>query len=138
MIRLVLNVTRASFLRVGVEAIAISAASYGLSLVVRYWVRPDASANWITPLENLTSVMASLNTFNFPNWIAVLLATATLLTINVSFKSLLARKFVFLAAVLVAPAVLFGLIAELRVLLPTFLMLAFAVAASNNSSMANE
>lgn len=126
----VLNATRTSFIFVGMQSAIISVASYGVAIAVRHAVRPASSANWITPLDNVEKFISALTTFHFPNWLAMLAATIALLFINVSFRGTLAKKFVTIALIFFAPAVVFGLLDELRVLLPNFLMLAFAVAAS--------
>jgi hypothetical protein len=57
-------------------------------------------------------------------------AVTLYLSCSLDIREMLARRFVLLAAIFALPAVLFGYVDDLRVVLPCAVMLCFAVAAS--------
>jgi hypothetical protein len=66
-------------------------------------------------------------------WLGVLAGAMLFLAACVDFRTPLARKFVFLAVVFAVPGLVFGWFEDVRVFLPCYVMLAFAVAAGKET-----
>jgi hypothetical protein len=118
------------------EGLFISALSYAVSIALRYYIAgPSNTANRFTLLYNLKILVFALT----PNhavgwWLALLLSLFAIILISINYSNALARRFVALAVIFAVPNWLFGVISEIRVSLPTLLMMAFAVAANKEHS----
>jgi hypothetical protein len=110
-------------------AALICFASFSTTVALRaYFGGIENTGNYITPFRNYELIFGAIVRFNILSWLAMLSTAAALLIINVNLKDVKARQFVILAAAFLVPAVLVGLINEIRIFLPCFLMLSFAVA----------
>jgi hypothetical protein len=136
LIWIVLTIRPSSVPRALVEGGAICVASYGLVIATRHFMRPGGSGNWDSLGRNLQAIMGSLADFNPLHWLAMLVAIVALLALNIRLKEPLPRSFVLLAVIFSGAALVFGQINELRVHLPAFLMLVFAVASGSPSRRA--
>lgn len=124
----VLTTSPTSHVRRSLEGGAICMLSYGMALVVRALVTRSFVGNFDTLHINLSNLMTSVARFNLLDWPFMLIATTALLFTAMGAHDGPARRFVALAGIFVVPAFIFGLINELRVFLPCFIMLAFAIA----------
>lgn len=123
------------WLRRILEGGAICMASYAATMLIRYLnTGPSPTKNWTTPLNNIETLIEALTKFSPVSWLVMIVAATALFLCNLNWSVPLVRRFVLLAAIFVGPAVLFGLVNEVRVFLPCFAMLAFAVAASSRSA----
>lgn len=125
-----LTLTRADWPRRLVEGGVICGLSYGAALALKAALGPVFMANYITPAINLERLLAAFGNPNPMAWLPMLLAVVALLVSFADRRAELVRRLFALAALFVGFVALFGIVEELRVFLPTFLMLAFAVAAS--------
>ena len=118
------------------EGLFISALSYAVAIALRYYIAgPSHTANWFMPLSNLEKLAFALTQFNRVEWwLALLLSLFAIMLISISYSNALARRFVALAVIFAVPNWLFGVISEIRVSLPSLLMMAFAVAANKEHS----
>jgi hypothetical protein len=116
------------------EGLLISALSYAVAIALRYYIAgPSDTANWFVPLINLETLISALTQFQPAQWwLPLLLTLFAIMSISISYSNALARRFVALAIILAVPNWLFGLINEIRVSLPSLLMMAFAVAANKD------
>jgi hypothetical protein len=113
------------------EGLFISALSYAVSIALRYYIAGSSSMkNHFVPLVNFRRLFSALEQFDPLSWLTLLLSLFAIMSISVSYSNALARRFVVLAAILAIPTFLYGLINEIRVFLPSLLMLAFAVASN--------
>jgi hypothetical protein len=112
-----------------VEGGAISVLSYGTAMALKTALGPGFIANYGTPAFNLARLREGLVTPDPLGWLAMLVALVVMFAACADGRPPLARRFLALAALFAGLAVLFGLVNELRVFLPTFAMLGFAVAA---------
>ena len=112
-----------------VEGGAISLLSYGTAMALKTMVGPVFIANYSTPAINLGKLRDSIVAPDPLGWLAMLVALVLLFAACADWRAA-GRRFLALAALFAGLALLFGLISELRVFLPTFVMLGFAVAAS--------
>jgi hypothetical protein len=115
--------------RCALEGAAICGLSYALSIAIRKAMAPVLGMNWNMFLRNIDMFLIELQKFNPLGWIWVLAALLLMLCVFLNWKSPLARRFILVGLVLLAPAVWFGTVSEIRVYVPSFLMLAFAVVA---------
>ena len=116
------------------EGLFISALSYAVSIALRYYIAGSSSIkNYFVPFTNVRRLLSALEQFDPLSWLALLLSLFAIMSISISYGNALARRFVALAAVLAVAALLYGLINEIRVFLPSLLMLAFAVAANKEN-----
>lgn len=120
--------SRSDWRRRLVEGGAISVLSYGTAIGLKTALGPDFIANYGTPAINLARLHESLGTPDPLNWPAMLATLVLLFVACADLRAPLGRRFLGLAALFAGLALLFGLINELRVFLPTFVMLGFAVA----------
>jgi hypothetical protein len=114
------------------EGLFISALSYAVSIALRYYIAgPSNTANDFQALANLETLISALTQF-YPVswWLLMLLTLFAIMSISINYSNALARRFVALAVILAVPNWLFGAIIEIRVALPSLLMMAFAVAAN--------
>lgn len=125
----VLNATPRDWHRPLLAGIAISVISYGAAMLLRGYVGPTLIMNWNTALSNLIIFGAAGKGFPL-NWLGLLIAVCVLFLFNISLQTSLTRRLLFLALVFGAAGLLFGLVSEIRVFLASFVMLAYAVAAS--------
>lgn len=116
--------------RRGIEAAAISLASYAVAMALRLSISKTGSMNWLPLPHNVEALELAVGHFNFVNWLAGLLAVTLFLSCSLDITEGLVRRFVALAAIFALPAILFGYVDDLRVFLPCAVMLCFAVAAS--------
>ena len=133
-----LNATRGDWRRRLVEGGAISVLSYGTAMALKTALGPGFIANYGTPAFNLARLREGLVTPDPLGWLAMLVALVVLFAVCADWRPPLARRFLALAALFAGLALLFGLINELRVFLPTFAMLGFAVAARPQGAGAAE
>jgi hypothetical protein len=113
------------------EGLFISVFSYAVSIALRYYIAgPSNTANYFVPLINLEILISALTQFHPLSWLPMLLSLFAIMSISINYSNALARQFVALAAIIAVPSWLFGLINEIRVSLPSLLMMAFAVAAN--------
>jgi hypothetical protein len=116
------------------EGLLISTLSYAVSIALRYYIAgPSSIKNHFVPFVNVRRLLSALEQFDPLSWVALLLSLFAIMLISISYNNALARRFVALAAILAVPTFLYGLINEIRVFLPSLLMLAFAVAAKNKN-----
>jgi hypothetical protein len=116
------------------EGTAICASSYLCALFLRmYFAGSGDIGNWITPLANARMAFDAIMTFSPLRWLMLLVSIITALSINIDLNEITARRFVVLAGLFTAAALCFGHINEIRVFLPCFLMLAFAIAAGHQT-----
>jgi hypothetical protein len=110
----------------------ISAFSYAVSIALRYYIAgPSNTANRFALFSNLEALAYALTQFHFVEWwLPLLLSLFAIMLISISYSNALARRFVASAVILAVPNWLFGVIHEIRVSLPSLLMMAFAVAAN--------
>ena len=132
----VLTVSRAGWLRPALEGGAISGLSYGAALLLKRALGPAFIANYGTPALNLGMLRDSMVALDPLGWLAMLAVVVVLFAAFVDAGVGRVRRFLALAALFAGLALLFGLVNELRVFLPTFVMLAFAVAASGEDQRA--
>lgn len=125
-----LTATRADWPRRLAEGAVICGLSYGTALALKKAIGPVFIANYYTPAVNLDRLLTALVTPNPMAWLPMLLAVVALLVSFADRRAGLVRRLFALAALFVGFVALFGVVGELRVFLPTFVMLAFAVAAS--------
>jgi hypothetical protein len=127
-------VSRGGGLRRTVEGAAICGLSYGTALLLKTALGPAFIANYGTPAVNLVKLKAGLAALDPIGWLPMLAAMLVLFAVLVDVRAGPVRRFVGLAVLFAGTALLFGLVDELRVFLPTFVMLGFAVAASVNGA----
>ena len=131
----VLLATRQDRVRRAVEGLLISASSYATALAVRWMLAPHAMMNFNTQAVNVRSLLEALASFDPLSWLVVLAASFVLFLPFLDFARPRAGRFVALGLLLALPTVSFGLINEIRIFLPTFALLAFAVADSFSESV---
>ena len=114
------------------EGLLISALSYAASIALRYYIAgPSHIANFFGVRMNLKLLISALTQFDAASWwLPLLLSLFVIMFISISYSNALARRFVALAVIFAPPTWLFGLISEIRISLPSLLMMAFAVAAN--------
>jgi hypothetical protein len=130
----VVTVSRHDALRRTVEGAAICGLSYGTALLLKTALGPAFIANYGTPAVNLVKLKAGLAALDPIGWLPMLAAMLVLFAVLVDLRAGPVRRFLGLAGLFAGTALLFGLVDELRVFLPTFVMLGFAVAASVNGA----
>ena len=118
--------------RRAIESGTISVASYAVALGLRLWISATGTANMFMLFKNAHALLDAFRQFPV-NWLGLLLAIVAILLANIDFRNRIAVRLLVLAALFVGPAVIFGMMNELRVSMPTFLMLVFAVAASRSA-----
>ena len=115
------------------EGLFISTLSYAVSIALRYYIAgPSSMKNYFVPFVNVRRLLYALEQFDPLSWLALLLSLFAIMSISISYSNALARRFVALAAILAVPTFLYGSINEIRVFLPSLLMLAFAIASKND------
>jgi hypothetical protein len=126
-----LHVSRTSWLRPAIEGGIVSTCSYGITILLRLLVGPGFVANYYTPSTNVELLLGALARMNPLEYLSMTAAAVVLLVGATDFRGALVRRFFVLAAIFVACSLLFGKVNEMRVFLPSFVMLSFAVAASS-------
>jgi hypothetical protein len=119
-----------------VEALGICIASYAATTALRAInPAPGSGSNHFTMFINFKGLLLQVTQHFHPlSWPALLLAVTVALVTSIDYRNERARRFVWCSAILLVPVLLFGLLNELRVYLPSFELLAFAVASSGTSS----
>lgn len=118
------------WLRRAVEGAAICIAAYGVVIFLRATVAGwSVSGNWFMLFDNVDTLIEAVDAFTPLSWLGLLPATLAILLAIIDRSHPLKRRLLQLAALLAVPSLLFGKINELRVFLPSMLMLAFAVGA---------
>jgi hypothetical protein len=130
----VLLATKQNGVRRAVEGLLIFAGSYATALAIRWMQAPHAVENFNTQSVNIKSFIEAFASFNPLSWVVVLGASFLLFLPFLNFARPRACRFVALGVLLALPTISFGLINEIRVFLPTFALLAFAVADSVEES----
>lgn len=125
----VLNATPKHWLRPLLAGAAISVISTGATTLLRGFFGPALIMNWNTALQNLNIVAESAKGFPL-NWLGLLIAVCVLFLCNIGLQTPLTWRLLALSMIFGAAGLLFGLVNELRVFLASFVMLAYAVAAS--------
>jgi hypothetical protein len=129
----VLLATKQTGLRRAVEGFAIFACSYGTAFAIRWMVSGHMMKSLNTQAVNVRSLLEALSSFNPLSWLVLLIASFVLFLPFLAFARPRAVRLVALAMLLVPPTVSFGVINEIRVFLPIFVLLAFAVAESHQA-----
>ena len=125
-----LSTRQSSWLRRAIEGAAICIAAYGVVVLLRAAVAGwGVSGNWFMLFDNVETLIDAIDTFTPLSWLGLLPATAVILLATIDRSHPLKRRLLQLAVLLAVPSLLFGKINELRVFLPSMLMLAFAVGA---------
>ncbi len=119
--------------RRGLETVAICVASYALALGLRTVISDTGARNWWALPHNLETLWAAIRTFGLIGWLGVLAGATLFLSACVDLRAPLARRFAALASLLAVPALVFGWFEDVRVFLPCFVMLCFAVAAGKET-----
>ena len=119
--------------RRGLEAVVISVASYALALGVRALVSDSGAHNWWALPHNIETLWLSIRSFGIVGWLGVLVGATLFLSACVELDTALATRFVGLALLFAVPALAFGWFEDVRVFLPCFVMLGFAVAAGKET-----
>jgi hypothetical protein len=115
------------------EGLFIAALSYAVAIGLRYYIAgPNSIKNYFAADDNARKLLSTLVHIDPLSWLALLLSLFAIMLISINYSNALARRFVALAAILAVPTFLYGLINEIRVFLPSLLMLAFAVAANKD------
>jgi hypothetical protein len=125
-----LVMSRERWLRPAIEGGAICVLSYGTSYALKTALGPASRPNWVVPWANLERLAEAVLPFNLLGWLSMLAATLLLLVVCANPRLPQVRRFLVLAALLALPSLVYGLVNELRIFLPTFTMLCFAAAAS--------
>jgi hypothetical protein len=115
------------------ETAVICVASYAVALELRSLVSDLHAKNWWALPHNIESLIAAVRSLAIVGWLGVLAGAMLFLAACVDFRTPLARKFVFLAVVFAVPGLVFGWFEDVRVFLPCYVMLAFAVAAGKET-----
>jgi hypothetical protein len=126
----ILLATRQNAMRRAVEGFVICATSYGTAFGIRLLLSPQAASNFNTQSVNVRSLVEAFVSFNPLSWLPVLCASFVLFLPFLDLARPRVQRFAVLGMVLVLPTISFGLVNEIRIFLPTFIMLAFAVAGS--------
>jgi hypothetical protein len=126
----VLEVSRERWLRPAIESGVICVLSYGTSYALKIALGPTNRPNWAVAWFNLKRLIDALLAFNPLGWLPMLAATLLLLAVCADPRLPRVRRFLALAVLLALPNLVYGLVNELRIFLPTFMMLCFAAAAS--------
>ncbi len=126
----VLEVSRERWRRPAIEGGVICVLSYGTSYALKIALGPTNRPNWAVAWFNLKRLVEALTAFNPLGWLPMLVATLLLLVVCADPRLPLVRRFLALAVLLALPNLVYGLVNELRIFLPTFMMLCFAAAAS--------
>jgi hypothetical protein len=126
----VLLATRQNAVRRALEGFVIFAASYATALALRWMLAPQAISNFNTQSVNVRSLLEALVSFDPLSWLAVLCASFVLFPPFLDFARPRVQRFVALGMLLLLPTISFGLINEIRIFLPVFIVLAFAIAES--------
>ena len=129
----VLMAERDRWLRPAIEGGVICVLSYGTALALKMALGPVLRPNWAVARNNLDRLIEALAAFNPLGWLPMLAATLVMLFLFADMRLPQVRRFLLLAAVFIVLNVWFGLVNELRVFLPTFIMLCFAAAVSARS-----
>lgn len=119
--------------RRGLETVVICVASYALALGVRALISDTGARNWWALPHNLETLWLSIRTFGIIGWLGVLVGATLFLSACVDLGSALASRFVALALLFAVPGLVFGWFEDVRVFLPCFVMLCFAVAAGKET-----
>lgn len=115
--------------RTAVEGFVISAASYATVLALRFTVSETGRSNRFELPNIVHALTEEFEHFSPISALPLLMAVLVTITATVALPGPLARRFALLAAVFTVPALMFGWVRELRVFLPCFVMLCFAVGA---------
>lgn len=116
-------------LRKVAEGAAVSILSYGAVLAIRALVGAEGGVgNSFMLFQNITDVGSALSSANPTSWLVVGICTFVLFLPLLDFRAAGTRRFVAAAMMLFAPCLLFGLINELRIFLPLYVLLALASA----------
>ena len=132
----VLLATRQDAVRRALQGFVICAASYAMAVAIRLMTAPQAVKNFNTQSVNLRSLLEAIGSFDPLSWLVVLCASFLLFLPFLDFARPRVQRFVALGALLALPTISFALINEIRVFLPIFVVLAFAVA-ENREEIAN-
>ncbi len=132
----VLLATRQNGVRRAVEGGIICAASYATAFGIRLMLSPQAASNFNTQAVNVRSLLEALASFDPLSWLPVLCASFLLFLPFLDLARPRVQRFAVLGIVLVLPTISFGLVNEIRIFLPAFIMLAFAIAGSREERAA--
>lgn len=119
--------------RRGLETVVICGASYALAFGVRMLISDTGGKNWWALPHNIETLWLSIRTFGIIGWLGVLVGATLFLSACVDLGTALGRRFVALALLFAVPALVFGWFEDVRVFLPCFVMLCFAVAAGKET-----
>lgn len=126
----VLLAKRDRWWRPAIEGGVICALSYGTALALKLALGPAVRPNWAVARNNLDRLTEALATFNPLGWLPMLVATLAMLVLFADRRLPRVQRFLLLAAVFIVLNIWFGLVNEIRIFLPTFIMLCFAAAES--------
>lgn len=126
----VLLATKQDGVRRAVEGLLIFAGSYATALTIRWMLAPHTLQHFNTQSVNVRSLIEALASFDPLSWLVVLGASFLLFFPFLDLARPRVGRLVALGMLLALPAVSFGLINEIRVFMPTFTLLAFAIAES--------
>jgi hypothetical protein len=124
------------WIRRGIEAAVIAVASYATAIGLRLLISTTGTSNFTAVAYNWQTLMAALRDFVPINWLPILLTLVLTFLVNIDRTDRKARAFILLSAAFAVPAAIFGHINELRVFLPCFVMLSFAVAVGSRTRSA--
>jgi hypothetical protein len=124
----ILAPTSRSLARRGLETVVISVASYALAIGLRAMISDTGAQNWWALPHNIEALLAALRSLAVVGWLGVLAGGILFLSACVDLGSVLARRFVALAVLFAIPGLVFGWLEDVRVFLPCFVMLCFAIA----------
>jgi hypothetical protein len=129
----VLVAKRNRWWRPAIEGGVICVLSYGTAVALKLALGPVVRPNWAVVRNNLDRLVEALTAFNPLGWLPMLAATLAMLVLFADWRLPQVQRFLLLAAVFIVLSIWFGLVNELRIFLPTFIMLCFAVAESVRS-----
>lgn len=129
----VLMAKRDRWRRPAIEGGVICVLSYGTALALKIALGPVLRPNWAVARNNLDRLTEALADFKPLGWLPMLVATLVMLLLFADTRLPQVQRFLLLAATFIVLNIWFGLVNELRIFLPTFIMLCFAAAESVRS-----
>jgi len=111
------------------QSVAICVVGYAAVIAFRdYSANGVHAVQWLTLGSNGFTLLRAVREYTPVNWLTLLVAIGAVLWANADLRQPVAARLAVLAVVFVVPAVVFGMINELRVFAPCFVMLSLAAA----------